>query len=209
MEFSQRNTRRTVISFGLVGLLHLAVVYVVVSGLGSQAIDLLLDPIQTKIIEQPRQEMRDEPPPPPKIDELPPPVLPAPDVSVNIPTEASANAITSPAAAPAAPPPPPPVAAHVPVIVPAIVDPVHACRGKPTYPDASRRQHEEGTTIVKFFIAEDGEVQQPQIAQSSGYPRLDQAAVAGIATLCRFKPGTVDGKFNRTSVVVRYVWKLQ
>jgi protein TonB len=153
--------------------------------------------------------IRDEPPPPPKVDDMPPPVLPAPDVDVNIPTQTGANAITTAPVAPPVTPPPPPVVAHVPVIVPAVVDTDRGCRTKPVYPEASRRLHEQGATLVKFFIGEGGQVEQAQVAQSSGYPRLDEAAVSGLSSLCRFKPSTVDGKFNRSSVVVRYVWKLQ
>lgn len=60
------------------------------------------------------------------------------------------------------------------------------------YPDRSRRLGEQGLVIVAVFIDTDGQPRRVQIARSSGFDRLDQAALAGVR-LARFKPYTENG----------------
>lgn len=45
------------------------------------------------------------------------------------------------------------------------------------YPRSSIRHKESGTTVVKLCISAAGEVESVEVAESSGYTRLDQAAV--------------------------------
>jgi protein TonB len=49
-------------------------------------------------------------------------------------------------------------------------------RVEPTYPPTSRRQGEEGTVRLKVLVDERGRPKDVQIAQSSGFARLDDAA---------------------------------
>jgi protein TonB len=49
-------------------------------------------------------------------------------------------------------------------------------RVDPTYPPTSRRLGEEGTVRLKVLVDERGRPQDVQIAQSSGFARLDDAA---------------------------------
>lgn len=63
---------------------------------------------------------------------------------------------------------------------------------KPDYPALSRRRGEEGTADVKFVIGLTGAIESIELAKSSGYPRLDDAALAAMhASTCR--PYTEDG----------------
>jgi protein TonB len=55
------------------------------------------------------------------------------------------------------------------------------------YPRASRRLHEQGTVVVSFVILRSGELTELSIAESSGYARLDDAA---LETLRRLSPFT-------------------
>jgi hypothetical protein len=48
-----------------------------------------------------------------------------------------------------------------------------------------------------------------QLVQSSGFPRLDQAALAGVKTNYRFIPGTVGGKPQQMWYTLKFNWKLQ
>ncbi|MBV5325373.1 MAG: TonB family protein, partial [Rhodospirillaceae bacterium] len=57
------------------------------------------------------------------------------------------------------------------------------------------------------LIDADGTVLESKVEASSGFERLDQAALRGLA-LCHFKPGTVDGRPERSWARMRYVWKL-
>lgn len=103
-----------------------------------------------------------------------------------------------------------PTAAHDssggPVRVAAALQASGTC-AKPAYPELSRRREEQGSVQLKFLVAADGHVVESQIEQSSGYPRLDEAARAGLSK-CQFKPGTVDGKPEASWARMKYVWKL-
>lgn len=47
----------------------------------------------------------------------------------------------------------------------------------PRYPSASRRAHEEGTVLLKVLVSSDGHARELAIATSSGFARLDDAAL--------------------------------
>jgi periplasmic protein TonB len=50
----------------------------------------------------------------------------------------------------------------------------------PTYPPASRRAGEEGTVRLRVLVDERGRPSDVQVAQGSGFSRLDDAAVAAV-----------------------------
>ncbi|OGA02072.1 MAG: energy transducer TonB [Betaproteobacteria bacterium RIFCSPLOWO2_02_67_12] len=79
---------------------------------------------------------------------------------------------------------------------------------KPAYPSAALRANETGIVLLSFLIDVDGKVLQGKVERSSGYRRLDDAALSGLS-LCRFKPATVDGKPERTWSRIEYQWKLE
>jgi len=64
---------------------------------------------------------------------------------------------------------------------------------QPTYPRLSRRRGEEGTVLLQLMVRKDGSVAQVRIKQSSGYPRLDQAALEAVRGW-KYNPATRDGK---------------
>lgn len=70
-------------------------------------------------------------------------------------------------------------------------DPRYATQ--PPYPAASRRLGEEGTVIIHVRIGRDGRVLAAVLAQSSGYPRLDAAALAQALAAWRFTPALAAG----------------
>jgi protein TonB len=78
---------------------------------------------------------------------------------------------------------------------------------KPRYPAASARLQEEGIVSLRFLIGENGHVLSGSIEKSSGYKRLDDAALAALS-LCTFKPATVDGKPKQEWSALRYRWEL-
>ncbi|KOF53695.1 energy transducer TonB [Achromobacter sp. DMS1] len=65
-------------------------------------------------------------------------------------------------------------------------------RPMPNYPMASRRLREEGRVLVLVEINTQGLVDRASIDTSSGYPRLDDAALTA-ARKARFKPYTRNG----------------
>ncbi|MBT0571159.1 energy transducer TonB [Curvibacter sp. CHRR-16] len=62
----------------------------------------------------------------------------------------------------------------------------------PQYPAPSKRFKETGRVVINLLIDPTGKAAQASIKTSSGYPRLDQAALSA-ALKCRFKPGTRNG----------------
>ncbi len=63
---------------------------------------------------------------------------------------------------------------------------------KPPYPPISRRLNEQGKSIIRVQIGIDGLPQKAEIAKSSGYDRLDQAAMATVMRW-RYVPGKRNG----------------
>ena len=195
---------------------HIVLGYALVEGLARKIVEVVRQPLETKIVEEIKPPPPDKPPPPPpKLLTPPPPYIPPPEVQVQVPVSApTITAVTTvkppepvpPPAAPPAPPPPAPVKAHVPVRMAAVVD-ARACE-KPPYPAAALRANETGVVLLNFLIDVNGTVLESKVERSSGSRRLDEAAREGL-TLCKFKPATVDGKAERTWSRIEYQWKIE
>ena len=63
----------------------------------------------------------------------------------------------------------------------------------PGYPHVSATLGEQGLVVLRMMIAADGVVRSVEILQTSGYPRLDQAAQGAIAKW-RFAPAVLNGE---------------
>jgi protein TonB len=195
----QRDPKRQMIGFGFVIFLHLLLGYVLISGSGKEIVAVLRQPLETKIIQQEKPPELPPPPPPPKMALPPPPFIPMPDIQVRQPT--SSNAITS-------------VTTKVPTeraeprgtqVGPRIVS-IEACR--PPYPAASKRLEEVGTVRIQVLVDSSGKVLDSKIAQSSGFQRLDNAALTALSS-CAFHPGTIDGKAEKMWQEVPYSFRLE
>ncbi|XLZ70136.1 energy transducer TonB [Massilia sp. SR12] len=199
-------------------VLHLVVGYGIVSGLGKRMISKMIEPVETKIIEEvapPPPKELPPPPPPPEMKAPPPPFIPPVEVNVQQPPPAQnviANATNvKPATtdirpAPPAAPPAPPAPAATGVKTAAVVD-FSTC-AKPEWPKSSLRNEETGVVTLSFLISADGRVGDSKVVKSSGFRDLDKAAVNGISK-CKFKPATVDGKPQETWQQMQYVWTLE
>ncbi|HLN24856.1 MAG TPA: energy transducer TonB [Patescibacteria group bacterium] len=198
-------------------LLHVAVVAALLNGASHRAA-VVVPPqvIMASILSEPKPTPptpRPVPVEPPRVVARPVPVKrpppPLPILRSVSPTPAAVVAPASPVIVPqqaevvavAAP-----VSRAEPVRSAAKVDASHSCR-PPDYPAISRRMGESGAVVVKFLIDENGAVLDSVVETSSGHPRLDDAAREALA-LCRFTPGTVDGKPERAWARLQYVWKL-
>ena len=63
---------------------------------------------------------------------------------------------------------------------------------RPPYPPLSKRMNEQGTVIIRTLIGTDGAAHEASIHKSSGFDRLDQAALA-TARKWRYVPGKRAG----------------
>jgi TonB family protein len=83
-----------------------------------------------------------------------------------------------------------------------------ALNAPPRYPPESVVLREEGTTLIKLLVLEDGRPSSLQVDQSSGYPRLDNAALETVSTW-RFKPAHREGKPVEAWLLVPVTFKLK
>ena len=218
----QGNSNRRLTGLAAVIVFHAAMGYALVNGLARKIVEVVTQPLETKIIEEvkpPPQEKPPPPPPPPRLAAPPPPYIPPPEVQVQVPQSAPViTAITTvkptePVAAPGqryAPAPPaaapaPPAPRPAPVRTSAVVD-AKAC-DKPEYPAAALRAQETGIVLLAFLIDVDGSALESKVERSSGSKRLDEAARKALG-LCKFKPATFDGKPERAWAKIEYEWKL-
>lgn len=204
-------TSRRLTGIVVVGLLHVFLIYALVTGLARKVVEIVIPPLETKIIEEVKPPPIDKPPPPPppKLAAPPPPFIPPPEVRIDTPPPV-ANTITAvsdikPAVEAPVPQPPQPVVTAAPKRTAAVVD-ANACE-KPEYPSASLRAQETGVVVLSFLIGADGSVLDSKVQRSSGFRRLDEAARKGLS-LCRFKPATVDGKPEQAWARIEYEWKI-
>ncbi|MEZ5564798.1 MAG: energy transducer TonB [Gammaproteobacteria bacterium] len=172
----------------IIVIFHLLLVWALVTSLAKIDAERAPTIIQADIIEEVTKE--DEPPPPPPALETPPPYVPPPDFVVEtlVPTQQT-TALVATTSKPAPPPPVKAVVKKAPTI-----DPRYRGRFQPGYPPTSRRLGEEGSVIISVLVGADGKVQDAKVQKSSGFARLDEAALKHALRAWRFTPGSEDGK---------------
>ena len=188
-----RNQKRT-LAFVLVVLIHAGFFYVLNSGLGAKLVQVITGPVQTEIIDEPEDEENEPPPPPPEI-EAPPPYVPPPDFAIEMPTApTNTTAITGVTNVRPTAPPPTKAPEKATVKTPPSTTGKGARITQPEYPPSSRRAGEEGTVTLQVYVLETGKAGEVKVSKSSGFPKLDEAAVREVQRTWRFVPGKEDGK---------------
>ncbi len=196
----QKMSGNRIIALIIVALIHIALIYALVTGLAYEGIKKVMQRVSTVDI---KEEVKKELPPPPKKVDLPPPLV-APPVRINV-APAPPQIITVAEPPPAPPPPilvpPPPAAPPAPRFTPKAAVP----KGNPgswattnDYPSRALREEREGTTGFRVTVGPDGKVTDCSVTSSSGHSDLDEAACANIRRRARFAPA-VDGNGNPTT----------
>jgi len=188
MDFArqQRDPTKHLIGIAFVVLMHLFVIYALLTGLGRTMMQIVKKPLSATIIE----EIKLPPPPPPKKIELPRPpppkvetFVPPPDVPVvSAPTGPTITVVTPKAPEPkveqpvVAPPPPPPPK-------PAVrrgIKPVS--REDPVYPrSAIRLGIEKGHVVARVMIDEKGNVTDVIIVSADPPKHFDKAVTDALS----------------------------
>ncbi|WP_332813547.1 energy transducer TonB, partial [Ramlibacter sp.] len=123
-------------------------------------------------------------------DPAPAPAAPLGTTAPQPPAPPIAAPMAAPAPAPAPAPPAPP--APAPVNLP-MVDADYAANEEAFRPPAiSRRLGEYGTVLLRVTVGVNGTATRVELARSSGYERLDKAALEGARKL-KFRPATRNG----------------
>ena len=209
-------SKRTWYAIIAVVLLHILLGYALISGLAIKAVKVITGPLETVNIEEQAPPPEEPPPPPPKLEEIPP-YVPPPDVVVEtaspppptITTQTTIARPDPPVVAPPAPPAPPPPPA------PAGPDKAASPRGNSVgvseedYPSASLRAGEEGRTVVRIVIGADGRVKACDVAQSSGFPRLDEKTCQVAQRRWRFNPAEKAGQPVESTKTQPVLWQIR
>jgi len=201
----QRNPAKHLGGIAVVIVFHIILVWALVTGLARKVVEVVKGPLETKIIQEVKPPPPDAPPPPPpKLAPPPPPFIPPPEVNIAQTAPAAQNTITAVTTVKPVAAPPKPVVEKASVHVPPAVL-ARGCR-EPEYPASSARLGESGRVVLALLVGLDGKVTDSKVEQSSGYPRLDEAARAALS-LCKFTPGTMDGKPVQDWGRIAYVFK--
>lgn len=158
-------------------------------------------PLMVELLPAPPQQ---PPPPPPPPQRVAPPPRPAP-IIVAEPTPAAPEPPVFEAPPPPVEPPPPmavvetappaPPAAPAPPAEPEMVAATDVRYLQPlniAYPAFSKRRREAGMVMLLVRVSATGLPVRVEVQQSSGFPRLDEAAVAAMRA-ARFVPLTRNG----------------
>ena len=94
-----------------------------------------------------------------------------------------------------------------PAIVPPRFDAAYLANPAPPYPTLSRRLNETGRVLLRVKVSAEGLPTEIDIAQSSGYPRLDEAAREAVRGW-KFVPARQGDKTVPAAVQVPIVFKL-
>ncbi|MEO7399358.1 MAG: energy transducer TonB [Polaromonas sp.] len=201
-----RLSRNAVIALAVV-ILHVGFIWVLQSGLLLRTAELIVPAeVLAQLIDPPAPQAEPAPPAPPQkttpvvqkkavaktrapaAQQAQPLAItdaaPAPEVA------AAAVSAAPPAAAEAAPGPAAPAASPAVQLPSSNAD--YLQNPKPAYPALSKRLGEQGKVILRVLIGVDGTARKAEIRQSSGFERLDQAALNTVLKW-RYVPGKRGG----------------
>jgi len=215
---SLKPSTRNALLVGGVLALHLGALWALQQGLLRRAVELVVPAQVLADLSAPPPPVEPPPPPPPPPPApRPPPPAPAPRAQAPRPapapvpvaapapvlaTESPAPAVSAPVL-PQAPAPvlAPPAPAAAPVAAPPAAPPRvelpssnadYLQNPPPPYPAMSRRLGEQGRVVVRVLIGADGLPQRAELRSTSGFDRLDQAALATVMRW-RYVPGKRGG----------------
>lgn len=212
--------QRHLLIAGSVLLFHMAAIWVLQTGLVRQALEAVVPVnILSEFLEPPKPKVEPPPPPPKPVHVVqhktapPPPPMPLavadPSPAPNAPTGVVAPPVPQPLppiTAPVTTAPAPAPAPPGPLIELPSSDADYLQNPRPAYPAQSRRMREQGRVVVRVLIGVDGLAQKAEIRQSSGFERLDEAALNTVKNW-RYVPGKRAGVVEAMwfSVPINYV----
>lgn len=179
---------RRVLGLAIAIGVHILLLWALLSGLARDVVEAVQEPLQVALIAEAPPVQAPEPPPP-EVVKPPEAYVPPPEVKVAPPPQPPQKTIQQ---VKTAKPDPVPVVREPQPVKPR-ADPKHG-NTQPPYPPASRRMGEEGRVVLRLYVSEDGRVTDGSVAQSSGFPRLDQVALIHARRTWRFLPALENGR---------------
>jgi protein TonB len=166
----QRQPGKHATGITVVIILHVVVGYALVSGLARKAIEVIKQPMTTKVIEEQKKPPPPDtpPPPPPKLVQIIPTFVPPPEVQISSPVVQAVISNPTPIAPPVYAPPKPVVAAPpAPPSVGTACPNSQQIRTEIKYPAAARKDGIQGDVLVEFTVATNGEIKDVEVKNSS------------------------------------------
>ncbi len=191
---------RSIVGISFVVLIHAIMIYVLRSGLEHSPLMLAAGPVFAELIDEPQVEPAQPPPPPPSFQPVHVDTVTEPEIAIDLPAE-SGQGITLSTSTPA---PTPAARTTATEIIPPRID-QNRSDMMPSYPPTSKRLGEQGRVLLLVHVMRNGKAAEVKLTHSSGFERLDQAAIAHVQRAWRFVPArsgseTVDswGEFAVT-----------
>ncbi|HTN48234.1 MAG TPA: TonB family protein [Burkholderiaceae bacterium] len=185
----QRNPGRHAVGITAVVLLHVVVIYALVTGLARTVIEVVKGPIDVKVIEEIIKKPPPPPevvPPPPKMAAPPPPFIPPPEINIAPPPTPAPTISAITQEAPAGPQAPVIQKTETPAPQPAVRSARVVCSNYMdvmqgiAYPREAIRDGLEGEVVIEFTVSGAGQVKDVVIKSSSNrvFNRSSMAVVS-------------------------------
>jgi protein TonB len=204
-QVAQRHPVGALGRIGIVAGLHLAVIYLVATGLGIVPSPVKFEPIIGEIFDEP-MKTQEQPPdiPAPKPENPIRIEFERPVVDI-VPTDAGDSITGEFVEEPRVEPQivAPPVA-----LVAVRADPRYPL-SQPPYPMSAVRGEQEGAAVIEIYVLPNGRVGDARVVKSTGYPALDQSAVDEAKRKWRLLPATRDGEPYAAWHKMRVVFELK
>ena len=166
----QRSPGKHLTGITVVIILHVVLGYALINGLATTVMDVIKQPLETKIIEEVKKPPPPDtpPPPPPKMVQVLPTFVPPPEVQiqapVTVPVISNVTAVAPPVYAPPAPPAPTAVAAPT---VGVACPNSQEIRKEIKYPPQARKDGLQGEVLIEFTLTASGEIKDIDIKSST------------------------------------------
>ena len=174
-------TPRRAIALGGVGVLHIAAVYALITGMVPQIAKLIPPDLQIEFLDR---TIPMKPAPIPTLPVLTQPTDATPldpkMPDINIADDGNKSiTITS--------------TSHARSATDAGATGVSSTHSTPPYPDQARILSHQGTVLLQLTVSPHGDVVAADIARSSGFAELDSAAVSWVLAHWKYKPAIIAG----------------
>ena len=166
----QRSPGKHLTGITVVIILHVVLGYALINGLATKVMEVIKQPLETKIIEEVKKPPPPDtpPPPPPKMVQMLPTFVPPPEVQISSPVVQPVFATPTAVAPPVYAPPQPPAPVAVATTSVGIACPnSQAIRQDIKYPVQARKDGLQGEVLIEMTIAANGEVKDVLVKSSS------------------------------------------
>ena len=188
--------------------------FLALGSLGRIVIEVVQPPLLVKLLPEPTHAKPTPPPP-----AIPLPQLRKPEIVIPEPPRFEMLAAVQLVEKPAPPPPAPvkapvvavaaePVAAPQPTVEPPRFDLAYLNNPPPSYPVFAKRAREQGKVILRVHVDASGQVAGIEIHRSSGFERLDKAALAAVRQW-RFMPAKSGDRAVAGAALVPITFELE